>query len=489
MSKTILEVRDLSLAFTSYVSGLRQHSVEVLKHLNLAVHQGEVYALVGSSGSGKSLLAEALLGILPNNAKIQGNVFFEGKELNEDTTKCLRGREIAYVPQGVSSLDPILKVKHQIFIDAVDEKKKEEAFNTLELSEDIDDYYAFELSGGMARRVLVSTALVTDAKLIVADEPTPGMTRDQARETLTIFRKMADIGKAVLLITHDLDLALEVADTVGVFSDGNLVEEAKTEQFRGAGETLKHPLTKKLWNALPQNEFRDALSSQVVLSESESIKIEESEKHVLSADHISLRYLGNSQPVLHDVSIEISSGEIIGLYGGSGSGKSSLAQVLANQIRPTSGRVLFDDMPVKTGVPHPVQLIYQHPELAINPRWKMKKVLEEVGDIDEELFEAAGIRREWLNRYSYELSGGELQRFCVLRSLIPSTKILICDEISTMLDSYTQAHIWDLVSSYVKKYQLGLLVISHNSFLLERLCTKLISIDEINAHKPDTTSL
>ena len=128
----------------------------------------------------------------------------------------------------------------------------------------------------------------------------------------------------------------------------------------------------------------------------------------------------------------------------------------------------------------PVQLIYQHPEKAINPRWKMKKVLEESGMFREEVMEALGIERDWLNRYPRELSGGELQRFCVARSLFQGTHFLFADEMSTMLDVITQAQIWNLMLKEVKERHLGLLMVTHNAELAKKVCTRIINLKEIN---------
>ncbi len=152
------------------------------------------------------------------------------------------------------------------------------------------------------------------------------------------------------------------------------------------------------------------------------------------------------------------------------------------------GEVLLDGKPLpKKGV-CPVQLIYQHPEKAINPRWRMKKVLEESGMFRDEVMEALGIERDWLDRYPRELSGGELQRFCVARSLFEGTHFLFADEMSTMLDVITQAQIWNLMLKEVEERRLGLLMVTHNSSLAERICTRMVDLSEIN-HKEERTSM
>ena len=170
----------------------------------------------------------------------------------------LRGREIALVPQSVAYLDPSMRVGTQVLGEKPDQRKRKdqkEVFSRLHLEEHVERLYPFQLSGGMARRVLVSTALISGAELIIADEPTPGLDLEMAVEALTCFREMADEGKAVILITHDIDLAFHVADRVAVFYAGTTVEIAPSEDFREGPEALRHPYSQALWRALPQNGF------------------------------------------------------------------------------------------------------------------------------------------------------------------------------------------------------------------------------------------
>ena len=219
---------------------------------------GEVVAIAGSSGSGKSLLASAILGILPDNASVGGHLHYKGQELTPRRQAQLRGGEIALVPQSVAYLDPLMRVGRQ----ADGHKKprptrrRRELFRRFGLPEGTEDLFPFQLSGGMARRVLVSTALISGAQLIIADEPTPGMSLDQALEALQMFRELADEGRAVVLITHDIDLAVEFADRVAVFYAGAVVETAPAADFRSGPDALRHPYSRALWRALPQNGFQ-----------------------------------------------------------------------------------------------------------------------------------------------------------------------------------------------------------------------------------------
>ena len=256
-NETLLEIHDLSVSFRMYDGALEQKQLQVISDLHLTVRPGEIVAVAGSSGSGKSLLASAILGILPGNATMKGHLHYKGKELTPAMQIELRGSEIALVPQSVAFLDPLMKVGKQAdgHKKPYPTEKRRGLFQRFSLPEKTENLYPFQLSGGMARRVLVSTALITDAQLIIADEPTPGMSLEQALEALQMFRELANEGKAVILITHDIDLAFEFADRVAVFYAGTTVETAPVSDFKTGPEALRHPYSKALWRALPQNGF------------------------------------------------------------------------------------------------------------------------------------------------------------------------------------------------------------------------------------------
>ena len=256
-NETLLEIHDLSVSFRMYDGALEQKELQVISDLHLTVRPGEIVAVAGSSGSGKSLLASAILGILPGNATVKGQLRYKGQELAPDMQKKLRGSEIALVPQSIAFLDPLMKVGKQAdgHKKPYPAEKRRSLFKRFSLPENTEKLYPFQLSGGMARRVLVSTALITDAQLIIADEPTPGMSLDQALEALQRFRELANEGKGVILITHDIDLAFEFADRVAVFYAGTTVETAPVADFKTGADALRHPYSKALWRALPQNGF------------------------------------------------------------------------------------------------------------------------------------------------------------------------------------------------------------------------------------------
>ena len=254
---SVLQVDNLSIAFSMYNRGLSKRDLEIIHELSIDVKKGEIVAVVGSSGSGKSLLAHAIMGILPENAKIKGSIKYYNDELNEKYLRKVRGKDIAFIPQSVDFLDPLMKVGKQVVGINGNKEKQKEVFKKYNLDDKVAEMYPFQLSGGMARRVLIATAVMNEAKLIIADEPTPGLNLELAMETLNNFREIADNGCGVLLITHDVDLALNVADRIAVFYSGTIVEIAQVEDFIKGKDALRHPYSKAFIDALPQNKFKE----------------------------------------------------------------------------------------------------------------------------------------------------------------------------------------------------------------------------------------
>lgn len=197
----------------------------------------------------------------------------------------------------------------------------------------------------------------------------------------------------------------------------------------------------------------------------------------LEVKNVSYRYTSKNLKedyILKNISFSINKGERVALIAPSGYGKSTLAKIIAGYIEATDGQVLWQGKELPKKGYNPIQLIYQHPEKAVNPRWKMKKILTECWNPEKELLNKLGIERQWLNRWPNELSGGELQRFCIARALSPKTEFLICDEITTMLDPITQAQIWKVLLEISKERKLGMLIITHNKELAKRVCDRNI---------------
>lgn len=263
-SHHLLQVEGLSVSFRMYREeergirgffGAKREEVEVICDLSISVHEGEMVAVVGASGSGKTLLADSIMGMFEPNALVSGTIWFDGAMQTAESLAALRGSQIAFVPQSVSALDPLMRVGRQVRGAGGSRERQEGLFERYGLGPEVARMYPHELSGGMARRVLLCCALMGEPKLLIADEPTPGLDPKLAKRALADLRALADEGAGVLLITHDLGLALEVADRVAVFRDGTVVEETAASSFLDPSK-LRHPFSKELWHAMPENMLR-----------------------------------------------------------------------------------------------------------------------------------------------------------------------------------------------------------------------------------------
>lgn len=199
---------------------------------------------------------------------------------------------------------------------------------------------------------------------------------------------------------------------------------------------------------------------------------------LLEANQISFRYGKDSKQILDHFSLSVESRERVGIIAPSGFGKTTFCKILAGYEKPDSGEVFLDGKPLSSYRGYcPVQMIWQHPEQVVNPRLHMRKVLEEGDEIEERIIRGLGIEDDWLNRYPGELSGGEMQRFCIARALGKRTKFILADEITTMLDLITQSQLWSFLIKEVQEREIGLLAVSHHRPLLEHVCTRICELD------------
>ena len=538
----LLQLDDVSVGFERYAGRgvlAPRETRFVMEHLSLSLHEGEILALVGASGSGKTLIADTIMGLFAANAQVTGRVWFDGDAMDERSLTPLRGNRIAFVPQSVESLDPLQRVGRQIERLAQGMTKQEararrrELFARYRLDEEAARCYPFELSGGMARRVLLIGALMNRPRVIVADEPTPGLDMELAVRAMDDFRAFANDGGGVLLITHDIELALRAADRIAVFQDGTVVEETAVASF-ASPDLLQHSFSKALWHALPEHgmeidekrhERQESPRNAVTSADSEGAKgthlmarwrcrraircvplappsplasceNESVETRSLQAKGICFGYSGKQ--VLRDFNLTIEPGERVALRAPSGTGKTTLCCILAGYLQPASGTVLADGAPLPRSGASPVQLVAQHPERMMDPAIPIRRSLaeattepedaqalaswEEKGDGIEggsmvpRLLESLGIQRAWLERFPSELSGGELQRCCIARALMARPRYLICDEISTMLDAATQAYLWRFLIDHAQANGIGMVLVTHSDALLDRIATRIVEL-------------
>lgn len=255
---TLLQVENLSISFSQYFKGTQKRTIQPIVDLHVDIHEGEIVAIVGASGSGKSLLAHAVLGILPGNAICSGSIIYRGEELTEERKCQLRGKEISFIPQSVNYLDPLMTVGKQVQIGLEKNQalqRQRALFQRYGLQKQDERLFPYELSGGMLRRVLFATSVLDGVRLVIADEPTPGIHPKALSEILKQLKAFAERGVGVMLITHDIMSALQIADRVAVIRNGQTIEISAANAFRGHGEQLQTDYTRRLWRALPQNDF------------------------------------------------------------------------------------------------------------------------------------------------------------------------------------------------------------------------------------------
>nr|WP_272212969.1 ATP-binding cassette domain-containing protein [Marinicella sp. W31]MDC2878903.1 ATP-binding cassette domain-containing protein [Marinicella sp. W31] len=259
---TLLSFNDVDLSFSRYDGLLTAREIPILKRISFSLKCGEVVALIGASGGGKSLIAHALFGILPPNALIRGDIRFDGQRVDDGSRPSLLGRRMALVPQSISHLDPLARCFQQLRWAArraglrVNDAALVAMLTHFGLDARAAQAFPHQLSGGMARRMLMAIATVGNPDLIVADEPTSGLDDDNAAIVLSKLKSMADAGKGVLLITHSLATALAYADSVCLVRQGRVEGVERAEAFEGCGQGLSSDYARALWHALPQNGFR-----------------------------------------------------------------------------------------------------------------------------------------------------------------------------------------------------------------------------------------
>ena len=518
---SFLKINNLSVDYQ-----MRKETVAAAKNVNIEVNKGEILGLVGESGSGKSTVGNAIINLIDEPGKVSsGSVMLGDLNIHENSKNIVkyRGNRIGLIFQDPqTSLNPILTVGEQLIetiqthLQLSKEEAKSKSINLLKevgIKDAIKrfDDYPHQFSGGMRQRVVISLALCCEPELLIADEPTTALDVSIQSQILELIKRLTEERNlAVILITHDMGVIAETTDRVAVMKSGDLVEIGITK------EILTNPqknYTKSLVSSVPPTNKK---ISRFVIIENEgknnqpnNIKILNrwQKREIKSQDLVSVKNLSksfddnfftenskNSVMAVDDVSFEIKEGETFGLVGESGSGKSTIAKIIVNLFKPSSGDIFFDKVCI-TKIKQKselmkfrkqIQMIFQDPYSSLNGRLKVKDIIAEpiklhnpsISDTDLnsyifDLLESVELIQKSAERYPHEFSGGQRQRISIARALATQPRLLVCDEPTSALDVSIQAQILNLLKDLQEQLNLTILFISHDLPVVRQMCDRI----------------
>ncbi|MBF6099423.1 ABC transporter ATP-binding protein [Nocardia cyriacigeorgica] len=516
----LLEIRELHVAF-----GSGAERVDAVRGVDLTVYPGQTVAIVGESGSGKSTTAHAVIGLLPSGGHVvSGEIRFAGRDLAaapESELIGVRGNGIGFVPQDpMSNLNPVWKIGFQIGETlaangiARGKQARERAAELLREAGIPDpehrmNQYPHELSGGLRQRALIAIGLSGRPDLLIADEPTSALDVTVQRQILDHIDELtAQLGTAMLLITHDLGLAAERAEHLVVMYRGRVVESGPALEIL---RDPQHEYTRRLVESAPSLAARRR-SVRVARAQVRRQAIEAAEVGVLEADAVAAeeilvvdgltkRYrIRGSVPwkstellAVDDVGFRLRRGTTTAIVGESGSGKSTVAQMVLGLLEPTSGTVTFDGADVARlsrtsplAFRRRVQPIFQNPYGSLDPMYSIHRTLTEplrthgIGSRAErdatvrDLLDKVALPADVLSRYPNELSGGQRQRVAIARALALSPELVVCDEAVSALDVLVQAQILELLSDLQAELGLSYLFITHDLAVVRQIADEVL---------------
>ena len=518
---SFLKISNLSVDYK-----MRKETVYAAKNINIEVNKGEILGLVGESGSGKSTIANAVINLIDEPGKIStGTIKLGDLDINKDTSKILnyRGKKIGLIFQDPqTSLNPILTIGEQLIetiqthINISKEEAKKRSIDLLKEvgikdAENRFDNYPHQFSGGMRQRVVISLALCCEPELLIADEPTTALDVSIQSQILDLIKKLTrERNLAVILITHDMGVIAETTNRVAVMKNGNLVEVGSTKEVLTKPKEI---YTKSLVSSVPPT---DKKISRFIIIEKENKTEKENNLKILNRwtkkklteqDLVQVKNLSksfddnfftenskNSVIAVNDVSFDIKEGESFGLVGESGSGKSTIAKMIVNLYKPSSGDVFFDNVCITKikrnsemmNFRKQIQMIFQDPYSSLNGRLKVKDIVSEpiklhnpsISRIDldnyiSDLLESVELSQSSSERYPHEFSGGQRQRISIARALATQPRLLICDEPTSALDVSIQAQILNLLKDLQEQLNLTILFISHDLPVVRQMCDRI----------------
>ncbi|AQS64859.1 Glutathione import ATP-binding protein GsiA [Rhizobium rhizogenes] len=487
MTEPLLKVENLNVTFTNY-----GRTRQVLRDVAFTVAAGERVALIGETGSGKSVTAKTIIGTLPKNAAItSGTIVIDGRDvlaLPRREREALKGTAFSLIMQDpLSSFNPVFKIGTHLddvmrFADKRDgiNSSKAERRNRIAAvlrrvqladTERVMNAYPSELSGGMRQRVLIGLALLHQPKLLIADEPGTALDVTTQDEILNLINQLvAEENMALLMITHNLGVVRKVADRVVVMHHGDIVETGPCTQIL---HSPAKDYTRSLLDAVPP------LYGPRVTDLAQSTR-----QPIITIEGLNKIYgRRNGYHAVRDVNLTLKQGEVFGLAGESGSGKTSVARMIMGLSRPTSGNLVID-APVPERGKRLTQIVYQNPGTSLNPKRTVRQTLslplKSIG-MDgqaresrmQELMGLVRLPQSYLGKYPHELSGGQKQRVAIARALAAEPKILILDEPTAALDVSVQKTVIDLLLQLREELGLTYLMISHDLSLMRNFCSRI----------------
>ena len=517
---SFLKINNLSVNYE-----MRKETVFAAKNVNIEVNRGEILGLVGESGSGKSTVGNAIINLLDEPGKVSnGSIMLGNINLSEDPDDIIkyRGKKIGLIFQDPqTSLNPILTIGEQLIetIQTHLKLSKEDAKNrSINLLKEVGikeaekrfDNYPHQFSGGMRQRVVISLALCCEPELLIADEPTTALDVSIQSQILDLIKKLTkERNLAVILITHDMGVIAETTNRVAVMKNGNLIEIGSTKEIL---VNPKEKYTKSLVSSVPPTNKK--ISRFIIIEEKKKLikdnlrilnrwtkknikhqKLVEVKKLSKSFDdNFFNENLKNSVMAVNDVSFEITEGESFGLVGESGSGKSTIAKMIVNLFKPTTGEIFFDNVCVTKLKQNnemmkfrkQIQMIFQDPYSSLNGRLKVKDIVSEPiklhnpsisrKDLENyvfDLLESVELTQKSAERYPHEFSGGQRQRISIARALATQPRLLVCDEPTSALDVSIQAQILNLLKDLQEQLNLTILFISHDLPVVRQMCDRI----------------
>ena len=515
---SFLKIQNLSVDYK-----LRKETVHAAKDINIEIKKGEIVGLVGESGSGKSTVANAIIDLIDEPGKVsEGSIYLSDINIHENKKNILslRGKKIGFIFQDPqTSLNPILTIGQQLIetiqthLNLSNSKAKEKAINLLKEvgikdAEKRFNDYPHQFSGGMRQRVVISLSLCCEPELLIADEPTTALDVSIQSQILELIKKLTkERNLAVILITHDMGVIAETTNRVAVMKNGNLVELGTTKQIL---TEPKETYTKSLVSSVPPTNKK---ISRFKIIEKESNNQENinlkilnrwNKREISKKDLVQIKNLSktfnegffteksqNNVLAVDTVSFNIQEGKSFGLVGESGSGKTTIAKMIVNLFKPTSGEIYFDDVCINNIKSNKellkfrkqIQMIFQDPYSSLNGRLKVKDIIaepiklhdanissNELNEYINDLLDSVELSKSSAERYPHEFSGGQRQRISIARALATKPRLLVCDEPTSALDVSIQAQILNLLKDLQEQLNLTILFISHDLPVVRQMC-------------------